>query len=130
MAQKILIVTNDAAARAVIASFLKTEKYEAEFVTRVENAVGEARGFCPDLLACDVDLADGNGFQLALELRRHCSELQVLLLADTESLDHLVTQTMARGHDFSVLIKPLAASRLRQWIKLFLPTDFKAKWAA
>ncbi|HEY9655010.1 MAG TPA: response regulator, partial [Crinalium sp.] len=64
-AKKILIVEDDQAIRTLIQRFLGSKQgYQVESVGDSKSAIASFKTFDPDLVILDINLPDGNGYQL------------------------------------------------------------------
>jgi DNA-binding NtrC family response regulator len=118
MNESILIVDDDEVLGRVLGRILARDGYVIGRATTAEEAVALVRKQRPDLVLVDLCLADGNGVELAQQLRARFPGLTFILmtgcplrLADYPDL----AQDFAR-----VLIKPLDLPTVREAIRTAL----------
>lgn len=115
--RKILLVEGDETARSMACRILSERGYDVHAVgcARGARETFEQQKYEFGLLLCDTDLPDGNGLDLAEELRSGSPNLKILL---TTGCEHGQRQSAGpRGRDFALLEKPYALYDLLTAIK-------------
>jgi DNA-binding response OmpR family regulator len=103
----VLIVDDEAVIADTLAVILK----QAGFTTMVaydgQNALGMVKGVAPDLLLTDVVMPGLSGVDLAIAVREHVPNCRILLFSGQAATADLLSQAAKKGHDFTLLSKPL-----------------------
>jgi CheY-like chemotaxis protein len=107
--QRIVLVVDD---ERVIADTLSVILSRSGFCTLTaydaSSALELARGTAPDLLLSDVMMGPGmDGTQLAMEMVKCYPECKVLLFSGHAATRNLLAQARDKGHDFTLLTKPV-----------------------
>jgi DNA-binding response OmpR family regulator len=90
MADKILVVEDDANLLETLKYNLRKEGYEVTVASDGEQAVAAARRERPDLIVLDVMLPKMNGFEVCRILRREMTAPILMLTAKAEETDKIV----------------------------------------
>jgi two-component system, NtrC family, nitrogen regulation response regulator NtrX len=110
MAERILIVDDEAGIRSTLADILADERYEtATAETAGEGAARLGRERF-DLVLLDVWLPDRDGLELLKELKERDPELPVIVISGHGNVDSAVKAIRLGAYDF--LEKPLSLSRV------------------
>jgi two-component system response regulator EvgA len=100
MARRLLIVDDNAAFRRLARRLLEAEGYEVVGAAEgAGQALAVARDLAPEIVLLDVNLPDGNGFELTEALARECPGAAVLLTSTRGRPDfgRLALESGARG---------------------------------
>lgn len=101
---KILVVDDEAAFRAVICTFLESKGYEVKAVGTCADAEHFWRIARPDLAVLDYELSDGNALELLPRLKAIDSTAPIIILTGHGSID-LAVEAMKSGAEH-FLTKP------------------------
>ncbi len=110
MAQRILIVDDDASLRDSLALVLGAEGYEIVTAADGSEALATLEEGPPDLVLCDLRMPGMDGLQLLPELSRRAPEATVILMSAYGS-DDLAIEAMRRGA-YDYLPKPCPPSEV------------------
>ncbi len=105
----ILVVEDNALIRDAVTECFTVSGYE---VTAVGDVAGASKALSqrrPDALVLDIRLPDGNGYQLAKEIRRH-SDVPIIFLTAKESESERVMGFEVGADDY--VVKPFSAKEL------------------
>jgi CheY-like chemotaxis protein len=72
-----------------------------------EKAVELVATFEPNMLISDVIMADLNGIDAAIRIRRLLPEIKILLFSGQAATADLLEKARAEGHEFEILAKPV-----------------------
>ena len=113
---RVLVVEDEAHARDAIGGLLAQWGCEVIRAEGGEDALERTRNWRPDLVRCDVTLADGaNGLAVVDRLHaRHGPGLACAFVTG-ETAPHLISAVRARGHP--ILVKPAKPAKLRALIE-------------
>ena len=112
--KRVLIVDDDiACARVLKAGLENTGTYEVRTEHRATNAILAAREFGPHMILLDVCMIDGDGGDVAFELRNN-KQLQNIPIAFLTSIisEHEAQNSDARQGAFAFLAKPARLERV------------------
>ena len=107
--KKILIVDDDMALSDIIKEMLENYEYEADQAMSVEEAYDKLTDGKFDLILLDINLPDGEGFEVCRELRK-VSTIPVIFASARTSLDDRVFGFEMGGDDY--LPKPYSMKEL------------------
>lgn len=80
MSGKILIIDDEEKLRSLLARLLKLEGYQITEVGNIKAALKLIEQDEPDVILCDVKLADGNGVDLVIGLKQKHPVIEIILL--------------------------------------------------
>jgi len=112
--KRILIVDDDlACARILKAGLEQTSRYDVYAEPRATHALCAAREFRPDLILLDVCMIDGDGGDVAFDLRRdeHLRNVPIVFLTSIVSEEEAQNGNALRGA-FHYLAKPVRLERV------------------
>ena len=117
MAQRILVVDDDADVRDMVCRTLSASGYEAIPAAGGRQAVEHLERACaedaPDLVITDVVMPEVDGFELLQKLRRMCPGLRTLIMSGGGRLEPEVYLDMARRLGArSILRKPFTRAEM------------------
>lgn len=117
---KVLIADDEQVIADTLATILNHGGFEARAAYSCREALETARAFRPDLLISDVIMAEMNGIEAAIQMKRMLPDIRVFLLSGQTATPELLQKEKADGYGFEVLIKPVhprdLISRLRECI--------------
>ena len=114
---RIFVVEDNDNLREAVVSYLALNDHEILEFGRIEGVLDAASTRAPDLLILDVMLPDGNGFNLAKQLRRNTDAPIVFLTARTAESDR-ITGFEVGGDDY--VIKPFSPRELSLRVEAIL----------
>lgn len=114
---RILVVEDEQAISEPLAEGLEREGFDAEVVATVESAREAYRRDPPDLILLDVMLPDGDGRDLAREVRRQSGVPIILLTARGEEIDRVLGLEL--GAD-DYVVKPFSMRELTARIRAIM----------
>lgn len=117
MRPRILLVEDEEAISEPLAEHLAREGFDAEIASTVANATEAWRSRPPDLILLDVMLPDGDGRELAREIRKTSDIPIVMLTARGEEVDRIVGLEL--GAD-DYVVKPFSAGELVARVRAIL----------
>jgi DNA-binding NtrC family response regulator len=106
----VLLVEDDARLRFAVAAFLRGRGYEVSEVSGCAEAMRSIVKSTPDVVLLDLQLADGDAFQLLPSLRAVSPAAPVYIITGHGSIDSAVRAVKEGAEDF--LTKPLALERI------------------
>jgi two-component system response regulator RegX3 len=107
--RRILVVEDESAISEPLADALRREGFEARVAPTLQDARAWVQAEAPDLILLDVMLPDGDGRDLAAEIRRRSDVPIVMLTARGEELDRVLGLEL--GAD-DYVVKPFSALEL------------------
>lgn len=117
---KVLITDDERVIADTLAAILNQGGFEARAAYSCREALEIAPVFRPDLLISDVIMAEMNGIEAAIRIKRMLPDVRVFLLSGQTATPELLKNEKADGYGFEVLVKPVhpreLISRLRECI--------------
>ena len=111
-ATQIFVVDDEPVIASTLAAILQMNGFSAEFFTSPLEALAAARSKAPDLLISDVTMPDISGIDLAMKMRAQFPTCKILLFSGHPATFGLIEDARARGHEFHLLLKPVAPAEL------------------
>jgi len=109
---RVLIVDDEAPAREAMQGLLAQWGCEVITAECGDEAVERARARCPDVVLCDLSLADAeSGVNVVARLRGECGSAVACAFVTGESAPERVAEARAAGHP--IAFKPTTPARLR-----------------
>jgi two-component system OmpR family response regulator len=122
--KRVLIVDDDlACARILKAGLERTGSYDVRVEGRAKEAVSAAREFGPDMILLDVCMIDGDGGDVAFQLRnnRQLQNIPIVFATSIVSEEEAQNGNAARGA-FPFLAKPVRLERAIACIEKYTGT--------
>ena len=110
MAERILVVEDEARIASLISRGLRLEGYQVDVAPNGETALDKAFSNPPDLVILDVMLPDLDGLEVCRQLRAAGAEEPVLMLTAKDAIPDRVAGLDAGADDY--LVKPFAFDEL------------------
>jgi CheY-like chemotaxis protein len=104
---KVLVVDDENVIADTLAIILNQSGFDARAAYSGEKAVELASSFVPDLLITDVFMADLNGIEAAIMIRKILPNVRVLLFSGQAATADLLDRAREQGHQFEILAKPV-----------------------
>jgi CheY-like chemotaxis protein len=108
----ILIVDDNRSVLVTLLLILQQRGYEAAGVSSVAAALDHVCQHRPRLVIADINLPDGNGVELAIQIRTVSPETKLLLTSGDTSGSPELERARQRGFDFELVSKPVAPPEL------------------
>jgi two-component system response regulator MprA len=118
MADRILVVEDEARIASLISRTLRMEGYQVEVAPDGDTALDLAFGDPPDLIVLDVMLPDMDGLEVCRQLRAAGSDEPVLMLTAKDAIPDRVAGLDAGADDY--LVKPFDFDELLARIRALL----------
>lgn len=116
--ERVLVLEDDTVVRELSCRMLKDAGYDVKSAASVQDARTFMESDCCDLMMADMVLPDGNGLELAQELKGLRTDLRVLICSgysqDPDVLD------VIRKNNFRYLEKPVGSMQLLQTVREML----------
>lgn len=106
----LLIVDDDRPLLESMADFLRTQGYRVETADQALDAMQRMREYPFDVVICDVNLPDADGFHVLEWAREHVPDTQIILLTGFGTIDSAVDAIRHGAYDY--LTKPLIDEEL------------------
>lgn len=107
---KILIVEDEIELQKVIQKSLEKEKFLVEFANNYADALDKIIGFDYDCILLDINLPDGNGMNLLMEIKKLHKQDAVIIVSAKDSVDDKVEGLNLGADDY--LAKPFHLAEL------------------
>lgn len=104
---KVLIADDEKIIADTLAMILNQGGFDAKAVYTCEKALELAPSFRPDMLISDVLMADINGVDAAIKMRKMLPDIHVFLLSGQTATAEMVAKSQAKDLGFEVLVKPV-----------------------
>ncbi len=117
MAQRVLVVDDEARIRALVRAYLENDGFEVAEAGDAESALQAERDWHPDLVVLDVMLPGTDGIEALRQLRTRTDLPVILLTARSEEVDKLIGLSV--GAD-DYLTKPFSPRELVARVKTVL----------
>ena len=111
MAQKILVIDDDAHLREGLAEVLDLEGFTCFEASNAKNGIASAKKNGPDVVIMDIQLPDSSGFQICQELRKMSREFILIMMTGRFLSAEEKTQGFSLGAD-EYLTKPFDIAEL------------------
>lgn len=99
---KVLIIDDDAGARAALEGLLLSEPYDLCFATNGVDGIAMAVSFHPDVILLDVMMPKMDGFEVCRQIRSipEVAEIPIILVTSLDDYDSRITGLRAGADDF------------------------------
>ena len=109
---RVFVVDDEPMIASTLVAILHMHGYSATPFTSPLEALAAARTKFPDLLISDVDMPGISGVDLAILMKTHYPACKILLFSGAPSSHELLAAARAQGHDFDLLMKPVAPPQI------------------
>ena len=109
---KVLIADDEKLIADTLALILNQGGFDARAVYSCQKALEVAPAFQPDMLISDVLMADLNGVDAAIQIRRLLPDIRVFLLSGQTATADMISKSKAGDLGFEVLVKPVHPQEL------------------
>ncbi|WP_194724462.1 sigma-54-dependent transcriptional regulator [Noviherbaspirillum malthae] len=107
----ILIIEDHQVLARNIMTYLKRHGYETMIAPTGELGIAQLASFAPDVILLDYHLPESNGMQVLMDIRKHRSNVKIIMLTGHGNVE-IAVEAMKCGAD-DYLSKPVALSELR-----------------
>jgi len=104
---KVLVADDERVIADTLAMILNQSGFDARAVYSGESALELAPAFQPNMLICDVIMADLNGIDAAIRIRSLLPGIKILLFSGQAATADLLEKARADGYEFEILAKPV-----------------------
>jgi CheY-like chemotaxis protein len=104
---KVLVADDERVIADTLAMILNKSGFVARAVYSGEKALELATTFAPDMLICDVIMADLNGIDAAIQFRALLPRVKILLFSGQAATADLLEKARTQGYEFEILAKPV-----------------------
>jgi CheY-like chemotaxis protein len=104
---RVLVVDNENVIASTLELILRSHGFDAESFADPIAALKAAQSKSPDLLVTDVLMQQMNGVELAIRIRHDFPKCKIMFLTGSVTIDDLLAQVEAAGHDFVLVDKPV-----------------------
>jgi len=111
MAQKILVIDDDAHLRESLAEVLDLEGFSCLQAGNAKSGIASAKKNLPDVVIMDIQLPDSSGFQICQELRRFSKDFILIMMTGRFLSAEEKTQGLSLGAD-EYITKPFDIQEL------------------
>ena len=115
--RKILVVDDQRVIADTLTAILKASGCACSAAYSGEDALKVIAAAVPDLMITDVSMPGMNGVELAVRVRQEYPKCKVLLFSGHSSANQLLEEAHAKGHDFTLLHKPIHPRDLLECLK-------------
>jgi CheY-like chemotaxis protein len=117
---RILLVDDNRSVLLTLLMILKQEGYVAEGVASVAAALDYVRQHRPQVVIADINLPDGNGVELAMQIHKFAPDTRLLLASGDSHGTPALELARQRGFNFELVCKPIPPPELLAKIKALL----------
>ena len=126
VSSRILIIDHDDYLRKVLVSQLRHEGVvDLEDVAKAGEAYDKVDRFKPDLILLDIQLPDGNGFDICAELRGRGFEKPIIMLTAQQEETNIIKDLDTGANDY--IVKPMRfgelLARIRAQLRQYKSAD-------
>ena len=107
MSRKVYIVDDEQIIAFTLEAILKNVGFDAKAFTNPLDALDAANSNAPDLLITDVMMPEMSGIDLGIHFRKRFPKCNILLFSGQATTSSLLEAARERGHDFTLLAKPI-----------------------
>ena len=104
---RILVADDERVIADTLAMILNQSGFEARAIYSGEGALELAESFQPDMLISDVIMADLNGIDAAIRIRKLLPRIKILLFSGQAATADLLEKARKEGYEFDILAKPV-----------------------
>jgi two-component system OmpR family response regulator len=119
MAQKILVIDDDAHLRESLAEVLELEGFSCLQAGNAKSGIASAKKHVPDVVIMDIQLPDSSGFQICQELRKFSKDFILIMMTGRFLSAEEKTQGLSLGAD-EYITKPFDIQELSIRIRQLL----------
>jgi CheY-like chemotaxis protein len=113
---KVLVVDDEHVIADTLAIILNQAGFDTKAAYDGKEAVDVARRWSPKMMICDVIMPEMNGFEAAICIREFLPECRILHFSGQAATVDLLENARIRGHEFTLLFKPVYPQYLLAWL--------------
>ena len=121
--QRIFVVDDERIIAQTIAMILRWQGFVVESFTDPIEALEASRVQAPDLLVTDIWMQVLSGIDLAIQVRKGCPNIKVLLLSGQAETSKMREKFREDGQEFDLLLKPIHPRELLSRVHWRLELD-------
>ncbi len=107
---KVLVIEDETALLQDIKNYLEAENLIVETATNFFDAINKTRNYLYDCIILDINLPDGNGFDIIKELKNEGADTGIIIISARNSLDDRLKGLNLGSDDY--IVKPFHLSEL------------------
>jgi CheY-like chemotaxis protein len=104
---RVLVADDERVIADTLATILNQSGFNARAVYSGEKAVELALVFKPEMIVSDVIMAELNGIDTVIQLRKLFPKIKILLFSGQAATANLLEKARAQGYEFEILAKPV-----------------------
>jgi DNA-binding response OmpR family regulator len=113
----VFVVDDEPTIATTLALILNSSGFSANAFTDPLEALRFAEARCPDFLITDVVMPQLNGIDLGVQFKAMYPQCRILLFSGMAETTDLMESAQKKGHDFSLLAKPVHPKTLLDAIR-------------
>ena len=113
--RNILVVDDDKIILDSLCTFLNEDGFETQGCQTIAKAVGQLQKQSYSLVITEVNLPDGNGFDLLEKIKKEYRQTVVIIITGNGSIEHAVKAIKQGAYDY--LTKPIVDDELRMAVE-------------
>jgi CheY-like chemotaxis protein len=106
-ASVVFVIDDEVIIAQTLAMILEHNGFSARFFTDPLEALANVQIDHPDLLISDVVMPQLSGIDLAIEVKKRCSDCKIVLFSGQAYSHDLLREPSVQAHHFTVLSKPI-----------------------
>ncbi|KXU34365.1 hypothetical protein AXK11_08630 [Cephaloticoccus primus] len=122
----LLLIDDEAPIRELLSRFLTSSGYRVATAASVHDALREVRQKPPDLIVSDLQLEDGDGFEMIKEIKTLCPQTPIILLTGVLFEGDVIDKVLADLID-RYLEKTTPLAQIAATIRELLPPAAEAE---
>lgn len=104
---RVLVADDERVIADTLAMILNQSGFNARAVYSGEKAIELALVFKPEMIVCDVIMAEMNGIDTVIQIRELFPAIKILLFSGQAATANLLDNARAKGYEFEILAKPV-----------------------
>jgi CheY-like chemotaxis protein len=104
---RVLVADDERVIADTLAMILNRSGFNARAVYSGEKAIELALVFKPEMIVCDVIMAELNGIDAVIQIRELFPKIKILLFSGQAATANLLDKARAKGYEFEILAKPV-----------------------
>jgi CheY-like chemotaxis protein len=104
---RVLVADDERVIADTLAMILNQSGFNARAVYSGEKAVEQALIFKPEMIVSDVIMAELNGIDTVIQIRKLFPKIKILLFSGQAATANLLEKARAQGYEFEILAKPV-----------------------
>jgi CheY-like chemotaxis protein len=104
---RVLVADDERVIADTLVMILNQSGFNARAVYSGEKAVEQALIFKPEMIVSDVIMAELNGIDTVIQIRKLFPKIKILLFSGQAATANLLEKARAQGYEFEILAKPV-----------------------